>query len=639
MSLLINIDNGGTLTDVYATDGESAYSTKTLTTPFDLAKCFFDGLTKVSKQIYGDADLGRLLRETEHIRYSTTQGTNALVQRKGPRLGLLLIGGLSAAEMRKVGRDDDLYEALIGDRTRELHLGLDDAQLETATIRGINELVSAGANRVVVSHGGVDHIEREGHIKRILLRRFPQHLLGSVPILYSHELTLDTDGVRRAWSAVFNAFLHPLMERFLYNAEHRLRAENAKNPLLIFRNDGDSARVAKTTAIKTHSSGPRGGLEGARVLARHYGLDHVLTVDVGGTTTDVGEVREGQIRVNRHGRVEDIEVSIPLSDLVSVGVGGSSVIRAESGGIRVGPESVGSVPGPACLGLGGTQATITDAFHLAGLLDPESYFGGELELDIERAKGAIERHVAEPLGISTDEAVVQMVDAWVEKIAQSLTRFGPVSAGTTLMAFGGAGPLAICQIADHVGASRVLIPGLAAVFSAFGLSFSDVSHEYQDQLSSVDVDAAHRVHSELLEKASRGMAGEGYDLGGCEINSMLEVVRDGAKSSHVYNGDLPAELPRDCTATLSINVRKAVEHPRLSSRTEVTTRPAVASAVRAVADANGEFVLPVFKVEHQVPGSAGDGRAVLEQEFFTCHVIEGWRFQLTHNGDILLTRR
>lgn len=163
----------------------------------------------------------------------------------------------------------------------------------------------------------------------------------------------DDDDVRRAWTALFNAFLHPAMESFLYNAEHKLRERNARNPLLVFRNDGHSARVAKTIALKTYSSGPRGGMEGTRALAAHYGFEHVVSIDVGGTTTDVGEVRGGEVREERRGLVEGIRVSFPLCHLVSSGVGGSSVVRgAEGGRIVVGPESVGSAPGPACFALG-----------------------------------------------------------------------------------------------------------------------------------------------------------------------------------------------------------------------------------------------------------------------------------------------
>ncbi|MGH8517132.1 MAG: hydantoinase/oxoprolinase family protein, partial [Panacagrimonas sp.] len=373
--MLINIDNGGTLTDICVIQGRKVWRTKTLTTPYDLSKCFMDGLAKASKAIWGEEDLVRLMRGTDHIRYSTTQGTNALVERKGQRIGVILGGAVKAAQLRQ--GHEDLFDALVGERTAVLDPKADDDALEMSAVRAVNALSSAGANRVVIAFGGAGRRVAELRLKKLLLRKFPPHLLGAIPLLYSHEVVEDDNDVRRAWTAVFNAFLHPAMERFLYRAEHKLREHHARNPLLIFRNDGHSARVAKTIAIKTYSSGPRGGMEGARALAGHYGFARLLTMDVGGTTTDIGlvETRDGRgsVRSHRRGRVEGVEVSFPLSDVVSVGVGGSSIIRVKDGAIGVGPESVGSAPGPACFGLGGTEATITDAFLVAGLLDPATF--------------------------------------------------------------------------------------------------------------------------------------------------------------------------------------------------------------------------------------------------------------------------
>lgn len=641
MALLINIDNGGTLTDVYVSDGNVTHTTKTLTTPFDLSKCFFDGLTKISKTLYGREDLTRLLAETEHIRYSTTQGTNALLERKGPRIGLLFSGDLGAAALRSAG-NGELFTALIGERHEALDLGLDGTEFETALIRAVNGLVSAGANRLVVAHGGPDNAEQEMRIKRILLRRFPQHLLGAVPILYSHELAVDHDDRRRTWSAVFNAFLHPAMEHFLYATEHKLRASRARTPLLIFRNDGGSARVAKTIAIKTYSSGPRGGLEGAKVLAASYGFGHVLTVDVGGTSTDIGEIRDGTIRAHRRGSIEGVDVSLPLSDLTSAGVGGSSIIRVEGGRIEVGPLSVGSIPGPACFGLGGTSATITDAFALTGLLDPKSYFGGELPLDVERARSAIRRHVAQPLGLSDEAAAAAMESAWVDKIAAAVREFSSLGEDTTLIAFGGAGPIVITRVASALGVRRVLIPGLAAVFSAYGLSFSDIAHEYHRPLRAGAANGAEvrRVFDGLAEQARRGMRAEGFDLADCSTAVTLQVAQNGTDTDVPFTGKVPADVPSDAALALSMVVTKSIPRPPApaAGASAADRHPMTTSGIRRVQLASGPVDLPLHVVEDQSEGASGSGPAVLEQRFFTCRLDEGWSFVLTRNGDILLTR-
>ncbi|MGH8445414.1 MAG: hydantoinase/oxoprolinase N-terminal domain-containing protein, partial [Solimonas sp.] len=258
---LINIDNGGTLTDICVIDGGKVWRTKTITTPYDLSKCLFEGLKKASRVIYGEEDLLKLLLSTAHIRYSTTQGTNAMVERKGQRLGLLL-SGLDAAALQGDAQQQDVFVGLVGSRVEKIDLAADDAALEVAATQAINRLASAGANRIVIGAGGAQRDAGEVRLKKILLKKFPPHLLGAIPLLYSHEVVQDEDDSRRIWTALFNAFLHPAMERFLYSAEHRLRESKTKNPLLIFRNDGDSARVSRTAAIKTYSSGPRGGAEG-----------------------------------------------------------------------------------------------------------------------------------------------------------------------------------------------------------------------------------------------------------------------------------------------------------------------------------------------------------------------------------------
>src|SRR5476649_1397841 len=355
MERLINIDNGGTLTDIVVGSGTDFTFTKTLTTPVDLSQCLFDGMTKASAELYGEADLAKLLHSTRHIRYSSTQGTNALIERDGPLIGLITDDPHLVDELRASDESELLFDDLVGDRVGLLPKEGADDELRTALVAEMNRLTTAGAERLIVAAAS---LEREHLYKRAMLKNFPRHLLGSVPVLFSWEFATDTVRSRHIWSGILNSFLHPTVERFLYNAEDRLRAHKIKNPLLIYRNDGASSRVAKSVALKTYSSGPRGGLEGTRALAEAYGLKNVLMIDVGGTTTDVGVVNNSTISTDRHGSVKGVSISYEMSNVHSTGVGGSSVIAVANGQITVGPESVGAAPGPACFGFGGTRATI-----------------------------------------------------------------------------------------------------------------------------------------------------------------------------------------------------------------------------------------------------------------------------------------
>lgn len=642
MGKLINIDNGGTLTDIVVVDGEAVYRTKTLTTPYDLSKCFHEGLKKASRQIYGEEKVVELLRTTDYIRYSTTQGTNALVERKGPRLGLVLARGCAPTTLFTSEGSQSMYESLFGARCGALDVALDGEAFEAEVVRVVNELASAGANRLVVGLTGEGYAEQEARIRRVVLRKFPSHLLGAIPVLFSHEMGEDADDARRIWTAAFNAFLHPAMETFLYHAEHILREHRFKTPLLIFRNDGDSARVAKTVALKTYSSGPRGGMEGAKGLAAHYGLGRLVTIDVGGTTTDIGLIENNQVRSKRRGQVEETEVSFPLVDVVSVGVGGGSIIRADNGAIKVGPESVGAQPGPACFGLGGRLATITDVSLLAGVLDPKSYFGGDLTLDAARAETAVRDNLAAPLGLELLPALAAAEQAWVRKIADNIRRFTAITPDTTLAAFGGGGPLAICDVADLVGARKVVVPALAAVFSAFGLGFSDIAHHYEAILLAATQDALDDALAGLRQRARRDMYAEGFDLAECvEDVELRRVGADGGETELALDPARPFALdlaPGEHVA-VSLRATKAIRHAHFGAGGEAEAHPAQACGTRRVRERGGEArELPLIRIADNGPGACGTGPAVIEEDFFTCRVPAGWRFRFAPGMDLLLER-
>ncbi|MCC7414318.1 MAG: hydantoinase/oxoprolinase family protein [Gammaproteobacteria bacterium] len=640
MGKLVNIDNGGTLTDVVVIDAGAVSYTKTLTTPHDLSKCLFDGLDQVAHAVYGRAALGRLLREVDYIRYSTTQGTNALVERKGPRLGLVVDAADALAALAVTAAARDLIETLVGDRISVLAAGLEGAELETAALQAVNVLSSAGANRVVFSFSGARAAAREQWLERVLLRRFPAQLLGAVPLLFGTALVRDRDHARRTWTALGNAFLHPAMERFLYSSEHRLKEHKTRNPLLIFRNDGGAARVAKTMALKTYSSGPRGGMEGVRALAAHYGFDRVLSFDVGGTTTDVGVIEHDTVRAQRYGDVEGVTIAFPLCDIRSHGVGGSSILRVRDGRVHVGPDSVGAAPGPACFGLGGTEATMTDGFLLMGVLDPATFFGGKLALDARRARDAVQRNVAEPLGVPLDVALLAMEQAWVAEVRKAITAHGVVDADAVLTAFGGAGALAVTAIADTVGARRVLVPALAEVFSAVGIGFSDLSHEYEARLDEPTDTALAAALDTLGSRARRGMYAEGAAIEDCEVQAAVRWRRGEEEASAVIaDGKLPAAARAGDDLVLTLAVTRALARPPLQALAGVEERPAVPAGSRETLDADGQrTAVPVYRLEDLRPGATAAGPAIFEKAFLTGRIGAGWTMQVTGNGDLLLRR-
>jgi N-methylhydantoinase A/oxoprolinase/acetone carboxylase beta subunit len=638
MGKLINIDNGGTLTDIWVLDGDNSYHTKTITTPYDLSKCFFEGLKKISGLIYGEDDVAALLQSTDHIRYSTTQGTNALVMKKGPRLGLVIDTQQNVSDLCTTDKQIEMFTALIGDRVEQIDNTLPEDAYGHALAEAINRLSSEGANRIVVSFSGDDYLAKEAHFRRISLELFPRHLLGAVPLLYAGSLSSDQKAVRRSWTAIYNAFLHPAMERFLFNAENMLRDYRMQNPLLIYRNDGFAGRVAKTVALKTYSSGPRAGMDSARAYADYYGFKRCLTLDVGGTTTDIGLIENDVVKAYGHGEVEGVECSFPLSDIVSIGVGGGSIFRVNDGAITVGPDSVGGAPGPACFGMGGKEATITDALLLMGLLDPKTYFGGEMQLDAERARAVLKDNIAGPLRITLEQAIHAMFKAWAQDIADGLLNYTQLTDDTVLCAFGGGGPMGVLAVAEAAGIDTVLVPRLSAVFSAHGIGFSDIAHMSELKLTSNDADGLGAAMAELKTRVGRDMFSEGFELDQCEPQAWLRVNGEDIAIS-ATSPVLTDACGANDEVILGFRAVKSVNRAELPEKTAVKKHDARINTNRVLLNPDGSTQdLPVIKVEDQTPGASGIGSAVIEEDFWTCKVDTGWSFEFTVNGDVLFKK-
>ncbi len=636
MGRLISIDNGGTLTDFCAFDGEHLLFSKTLTTPHDLSTCFFEGLGRLSTLAYGEENVARLLQETDYIRYSTTQGTNALVERRGPRLGVIVSSEATLASLHD-GEQASLFDALVGARARVIDPDLNDAALDSVLTRSLNELGAAGANRIVVSLELSDAESAERRFERIVLRRYPSHLLGTLPVAFAAQMSRDPDYSRRTWTALFNAFLHPAMERFLYGAEHRLKHHRTRNPLLIFRNDGGSARVAKTIALKTYSSGPRGGAEGARELARHYGFENLLSIDVGGTTTDVGLISAGELQQEHFGVVEGVSVSLPLCRIRSEGVGGSSIIRVADGAIQVGPESVGAAPGPACFGRGGTALTMTDVALLTGMIDPATYFGGELALDAARATTALSQAVIEPMGLSSEDALTATEAAWIGKIVSCLEQLVDGSSNTMLAGFGGGGPMMLTAVAAALGLDQAVIPGMAPVFSAYGIGFSDLSQHYQVHLESVAASALTDARAALLERARRDMFAEGTALEDCHMTwTLVHLGSDG--ETEVWAPDAPPPGGLKAPLLLRLEACKPIARLRLQADVNTTTYAASTAITRRILYRGGRVEVPLHRCQDFDAGATGAGPCIIEDDFFTARIDVDWNFQLTNNRDLMLTR-
>ena len=644
MGLLVNIDNGGSFTDAFATDGERVAHIKSPTTPHDLSQCFVDALDRLSRELYGEDDLARLLGETDHLRYSTTSGTNAVVEHKGSPVGVMVAAGQESA---LYGVADSLgqtrlWQAMVP--AAPVALSIADGVLDEGELmNGFTTLIANGVSRVVVA---LPTLEQELIVKDAVLERYPRHLLGAIPVLFSHELVRDDNNARRLLSAVVNSYLHSGMEHFLYGAERISKQHHLASPMLIYRNDGDSARVAKTTAIKTYGSGPRGGMEGMVAYAGIYDARAMVGMDIGGTTTDISMVLDGSPTELAHGLVGDegIPSSFAMGDIVSIGYGGSSIFRVEGEAILIGPESVGAAPGPACFGRGGTVATITDALLLAGMVDPDNYLGGEIKLDKSLSESIIEEQIAQPLSLSLDQAVDAMIAAYEGQIAehmQNVTRARGLDIGTSdLLAFGGGGPMNASGIAEAAGFKRLIVPAYSSVFSAYGIGFSDLSHHYRVPLNEVRERGEEQVIEEMRSRAHRDMFGEGIEAGDWSESLEVSGSKEGRLSTQAYvPGKLSALAAGLADSSLQLTVTHTLQHLSLQATTDVVVTAALAVGEATVIMKGEAITLPVYSLKTASLGASGQGPALFRDDYLTCLIRAGWSFHVSANGDLIVEKQ
>jgi N-methylhydantoinase A/oxoprolinase/acetone carboxylase beta subunit len=386
----VDIDTGGTMTDGLVWDGTTMVTVKVDTTPHDLTVSFRELLGEAASRLGFGRDLGAFLDEVSLIRWSSTITSNTLAERKGAKLGLLVRPG---SERSLYGDGPSPAVGTLVAERNVVGIGANadgqsaDAQGVLDAVRG---LLEDGARRICVSLDSFPETRQEQAVKRIVESQYRDHYLGSVPVLLASDMAQVDDGQTRTHCALINAYVHSQLATSLFKAEDMLRYDEGwTGALLVGHTNGGVARVGKTKAVDTIESGPVFGTHAAAWYARQYGLDRVVCLDVGGTTAKASVVQGGQPRYIRDGSVFGIPVSIPLAMLRSAPLGGGSIVRPDSGGgVLLGPESMGAAPGPACYGLGGDEATLTDALLVLGYLDPDGFLDGRRRLDVGQARAA-----------------------------------------------------------------------------------------------------------------------------------------------------------------------------------------------------------------------------------------------------------
>ena len=676
----IGIDVGGTFTDLVAVDGTGRlHHAKAPSTPQDQSLGVLDGLSRLAEAM--GLDRATLLARTERIVHGTTVATNALLERKGARVGLLTTEGhRDVLEMRE-GLKDDRYdlrqpppEPLVPRRLRlgvreriradgRVEVPLDPASLEAAIARLREEKVESVA--VCYLHAWRD--PRHERATRAALER----LLPGIPVSLSSEVLPQIKEFERLSTTVVNAYVQPALARYLGRLEERLRAAGYGGPVLVMTSHGGVATIEEIVRLAAGAvlSGPAGGIAAAQQAARMLALPDLVPFDMGGTSTDIALVRGGRASIAADRRLAGQRIALSSLDIVSIGAGGGSIARVDEGGIlQVGPESAGADPGPACYGRGGVQATVTDADLLLGYLDAERFAGGRMRLDRDAAERAVGR-IARALhaDLATAAAGIQRVidTKMAEGVRLVSVRRGVDPRGFALLAFGGAAGLHVSAVARQLGMSRIVVPRLASVLSAYGMLASDLrvelarSHvaeahaldaselrtlfaelerEGRARLSAAGFDGPVRVHRVADMRYGEQIFEVAVDLDPLpwEAPDLLERIAAAFHRRHeeLYTYALPDRAP------VLVNVRVALVG-ELAAPPEEPARPAGAPVPprgRRSIFLDGWCEAPVFDLEALAPGQTIDGPALVEAATTTVLLRPGDRARVTAEGwlDIVL---
>lgn len=578
MGYTIDIDTGGTFTDGFFVGDSIVKTVKVPTTPHDLTVCLL-GCIEAGAKLF-KVTVEDMLMDTEVIRFSTTIGTNTLIERNGTRIGLLVTKGEEKG-LEVVGEDDEEAPLVYPEMVRTLAGAVNErgeiteALNREEVLSSAQELLDLGARCLVVSlKNSALNASLEQEARNLIKAEYPRDYLGSVPVFLSSDITNLLGDRQRTNAAVVNAYIHARLVRFLYKSAEDLRNRFYSRPLLIVHATGGVTRVANTRAINTYNSGPAAGLMGVAALSRQYKTKEMVSGDMGGTSFDIGIVKNGYPNFTLKPTVEGIELATPMVSIKAIGAGGGSIAVFRGGGLSVGPQSAGALPGPACFALGGANATVTDADVALGYIDPDYYMGGKMRLDKEKALEAIKTKIASPMQTDLVQAALAIRDkvdqnmglelkAVVESMRSDTT--------PTFVVYGGAGSAHCCGIAFYAGIKKIVAPRFASVFSASSLSGMDVWHIYSRRLgvlikenagmlsASKTIDAAVR---DMYAEARRDMRGEGFEEK--QVKYLLEFILS-------CDGETPAGRITIKGANWSENLADALrtQAPKLSEQQQL----------------------------------------------------------------------
>jgi N-methylhydantoinase A len=556
----VGVDVGGTFTDlVCVTPDDEVILDKTPSTLEDQSIGVMTGLGQLAERF--GLTLEQFCDRLDVLVHGTTTADNTMIEMNGAAVGLLVTEGhRDEIEMRRVHKEeiwDPSYPApppiarrrvRIPVPQRHDHEGDELLPLDEAAVRaGVRRLRQFGCTSIAVMYlFSYVNPAHELRTREIIREEYPEvdH------ISLSHEVMPKGPEFERVSTTLVNAYVAPKIARYVGNLEQQLRAAGYRHQLLVMLSTGGvmPPDYVARRAVSVLASGPTGGVMGAVQAARLAGADDFVATDMGGTSYDLCLVRGGrpEVKTEWNWRYR-YYIGMPMVDVQSVGAGGGSVARVRQGALLVGPESAGSVPGPVCYARGGDRPTVTDADAVLGYLPTEGFASGRMALDVDAARAAIARDVAEPLGLGVDEAawaIERIVNANMANATRRvLAGYGADPRELAMIAYGGNGPVHAWAIARELGMGRVLVPKTAPGFSALGLLVADyavdIQKSYVVPLSQVDVVVLQGLLAELADEADKELAPAGLPAEAIDEQLFVQMAYPG------QNFDMSVPCPPD----------------------------------------------------------------------------------------------
>lgn len=667
MAWRVGVDSGGTFTDVCLFEDESGRVAvwKVSSTPDDPSRGIAQGVEE------GTAETGAPVGDIGYFGHGTTVGTNALIQHRGVRTGLITTDGFR--DLLEIGRQKrpDLYD-MQADKppvlvARDLRLEVPERVRHDGTVETVLDedavreaaraLRAAGVKSVAICF--LYSFVRPGHeaaARRILAEEIPDAFACA-----SHEVAPEFREYERMSTAVVNAYLGPVMQRYIERLAARLKELGLRVPPHLTQSNGGviGFEQAARLPVRTVLSGPSTGVVAAQAVGRMAGIGNLITFDMGGTSTDVALLQGGVCRLASEATVHGYPIKAPMLDIHTVGAGGGSIAHVDSGGLlKVGPRSAGALPGPVCYGKGNEEPTVTDANVVLQTLNPTHLLGGRMAIDQALARQALAR-LAAGLGMGVMETAQGIISVVTANMARAIrvisVQRGHDPRDYTLVAFGGAGPLHAARLARELDISRVLVPRTPGILCALGLLLTDLRADFattrlqtlgqaalpaiRDAFATLEAQAGRWFAEEHIAPADRSLgrtvdmryAGQNYELSvaipdGPITVATLDLLAEGFAAAHkrMYGFVAEGEMVQLVTfrAEAVGMVRKAAFQPH---REQGADASAAITGRRDMwlPEAGGFVTVPIFDRERLDAGNRITGPAVIEQMDATTVVLPG----------------